>query len=462
MKYIFILLFTFLLIACGADRTGPQALTDDEMKNLVKVSYPYVALYNVTNKFADSQGGWNTVKADTVLKDHTMTDIARPNNDTYYTSALLDLRQEPIIMDLPVFGSAYTSLMVTAYDHYVNIPKSTRLGDFVEPQKMLFYSARTKGYDGEPVEGVDDIFLSDGDFISAVFRNMPHMADPVKHARVKAAMGKVRIQTLSEYRGGQAIPREPVDFPDVGATNLDTYEHNFPEVMQFIMNHVTFDPSDPMDLDVLQAFAPLGIEPGKAYDPAQAPQIDGKRLREVAANLEQHYLDLLATPGLITKYASRMLRSKGQTDLDALLLVSVIGPIGLPQEEAVYPNISTEDGQPMNANHDYVIHMSRDALPPAQAFWSLTLYDSERGFFIPNDRKKYSVGQNAGMKLNADGGIDIYIAAERPEGVPLENWLPINRKDQTLDVILRMYIPDLEAMKSWKIPVARKIPPGDA
>ena len=111
----------------------------------------------------------------------------------------------------------------------------------------------------------------------------------------------------------------------------------------------------------------------------------------------------------------------------------------------------------LNALNDYVIRMSKEELPPAQAFWSLTLYDSANGFFIPNDRKKYSVGENAGMKLNEEGGIEIYVAAEKPEGVPTENWLPINRKDQDMDIILRVYVPDLEKMRTWKAPKAEII-----
>jgi hypothetical protein len=123
----------------------------------------------------------------------------------------------------------------------------------------------------------------------------------------------------------------------------------------------------------------------------------------------------------------------------------------------MYPGIGTTDGKPMNALNDYVIRMSKDQLPPAIAFWSATLYDSKNGFFIPNDRKKYSVGENGGMKLDDDGGIAIYIAAEKPEGVPEENWLPINRKDQGLDFIMRVYQPDLEKMKTWRAPKAEKL-----
>ena len=90
----------------------------------------------------------------------------------------------------------------------------------------------------------------------------------------------------------------------------------------------------------------------------------------------------------------------------------------------------------------------------SETFWSVTLYDAKNGFFIPNDHKKYSVGENAGFKLDEDGGIEIHIAAEKPQGVPEENWLPINRKDEDLDLVVRIYAPDLEKMKTWTPPKA--------
>ena len=61
------------------------------------------------------------------------------------------------------------------------------------------------------------------------------------------------------------------------------------------------------------------------------------------------------------------------------------------------------------------------------------------------------------MKLNADGGIAIYIAAEKPEGVPAENWLPIPRKDLDLSPQLRIYVPILEKLKTWSPPQAEKL-----
>jgi len=454
----------FLAIAIGAvgcaksePTGGAPELTDAQVENLVQRSYPYVAMYNVNNKFAMKQGGWNTVSADTKLKDHTMREIARPNNDTLYISCLLDLRKDPVILEMPAFDSKYVSLMITGYDHYVNIPLATRLGDFKKPEKMLLYTARTEGYEGEPVEGVDRIFECTGDFVSAVLRIMPHGNDPERFQRIVKEMGAVQVVTLSEYRVGQAKPSDDVEFPPVGKTDADIFENNLLEVMQFVFNHTTFDPKNEMDRAVLAAYEPLGVAPGKAYDPGEVAKVDGKRFRETAERIQREWLGSLTDPTKFAKLRSRIFQPKGRTDLEAVLAVSIIGPIGVPQEEAVYPQVATADGKQMNAMNDYVIRMAKDELPPAGAFWSLTLYDLDDGFFLPNDRKKYSVGENAGMKLNEDGGIEIYIAAEKPEGVPEENWLPIPREDLDLSPQLRIYVPDLEKMKTWKAPKAERI-----
>ena len=135
-----------LLSGCstGTNEKTAVTLSDDQIENIVKRSYPYVAMYNVNNKFAMKQGGWNTLEADTKLKDHTLREIARPNNDTLYESGMLDLRHDPAILEMPAFDSKYVSLMVTGYDHYVNIPMASRLGDFKKPERILIYSARTE------------------------------------------------------------------------------------------------------------------------------------------------------------------------------------------------------------------------------------------------------------------------------------------------------------------------------
>lgn len=453
LLFLFAILFSAINIGCNQAST--QSLTDAQVKEIVKRSYQYVALYNVNNKFALKQGGWNILQSDTQLKDHTMKEIARPNNDTFYSSALLDLRAEPIILYLPAFDSKYVSLMVTAYDHYVGVPKATRKGDFQTPEKILIFSDRTQGYDGEDVEGVDEIYKTTGDFVSAVLRIMPHANEPERFENIVEQIKSIKIQTLSEYKGGEALSTEEIKFPEVGKTNLDIYENNLLEVMQFVFNHISFDPKDEMDQKVLEAYQPLGIIPNQKFN--SDVKIDGKRFRSVAEEIQKEYLSKLNDPSIIKVMAPKMFKTKGLTDLETIITVSVIGPIGLPMEEAMYPNVTSVDGEAMNAKNDYVIKMTKEELPPAQAFWSLTLYDKANGFFIPNDEKKYSVGENAGYKLNDDGGIEIYVADKKPDGVPEENWLPINRKDEEIDIILRIYVPDLKKVKTWETPKSEKL-----
>ena len=437
--------------------TDVPALSDADIYDLVRRSYPYVAMYNVNNKFAMKQGGWNTVDADTQLKDHTMREIARPNNDTLYISALLDLRKDPVILEMPAFDSDYVSLMVTGYDHHVNIPMATRLGDFGKPEKILFYTERTEGYDGEPVEGVDRVFEASGDFISAVLRIMPHAADEERFNRIVEQMEQVRIETLSEFRGKPAKPIDDIEFPAVGQRDADIFGNNLLEVMQFVFSHTTFDADNELDQALLAAYEPLGVVPGQPYDAAKVATIDGAKFREVSERVFAEEMARITDEAFKEQELVGKFKPKGETPLELLLFQSVLGPIGMPATEAVYPAVNTTDGKPLNAMNDYVIRMSADELPPTDVFWSFTLYDLQNGFFIPNDRKKYSVGENAGMQLDEDGGIAVYIAAEKPESVPEENWLPINRKDEDMDVILRIYVPNLEELETWAPPKAERI-----
>jgi hypothetical protein len=416
-----LVMLLLVVTGCANEDKAQQAsiLSDAQVENIIRRSYQYVAMYNVNNKFAMSQGGWNTIRPDTELKDHTMQDIARPNNDTLYIGAMLDLSREPIILDIPAFDSKYVSLMVTAYDHYVNVPMTTRQGDFAKPEKVLFYTARTEDYAGEPVEGVDRVFEASGDFVSAIFRVMPHANQPKRFERIMKQMQSVGLMTLSEYKGDSAKAFSANELPAVGETDAETFGGNLLEVMQFVFNHVTFDPANDLDQSLIAAYEPLGVTPGKALDPSLVASFDGDRFREAAQKVAAESLALLQEPGASARLAPRQFQPKGMTDLETLVAVSVIGPIGLPREEAMYPAVATSDGEAMNALNDYVIRISEEDLPPAKAFWSLTLYDTANGFFIPNDRKKYSVGENAGMKLNADGGIEIYVAAEKPEGLSI-------------------------------------------
>jgi len=429
------------VIAAASDSlhsSPPQAikLSRAEAENVVRRSLQYVALYdtllnftfNKKNPFAS--GGWNKTHYPEGLMDASVRAIPRPNNDTLYVLSLLDLRQDPVVIHYPAFNSRFVSLETSALDHYVNIPLATSKGDFKQPTTFLYYSARTEGYKGEAVQGVDKIMEMSGDFAIAFLRVMPEATDPAKFKANMAAISNVKLQTLSEFQGKTRKPADKTVFPSYGKAS-DTFAHHFLPVMQFVFNHTTFDPENEMDQKALAALSPLGVKPGSTYHASHDGEIDGGQLAKVAEEVAKKQLAIWNDPKKAGPLLSKLFQPKGQMDIDSMVLQSAVGPLGQPADQAMYPGIATTDGKPMNAQHDYVVRMTRAELPPAIAFWSLTLYDAKEGFFIPNKQKKYSVGENAGMKLNASGGIEIYIAAEQPKSVPAENWLPITRRRKT-------------------------------
>jgi hypothetical protein len=450
-----LVLLALCSVTVAASAVLVRDLTDAELTNLVRRSYQYVALYNTLSGFAlndknpFSTHGWNRTYKPTGLTDHTVTAIAGPNNDTLYVISTLDLRNEPVVISYPAFDSKFVSLETSAYDHYCDIPLSTTSGDFRKPVRVLYYSDRTKGYRGQPVPGVDKVFKMSGDFGSAFLRVMPQANDPKVFASNLKAIHAVEVRTLSEFRGGKAKPVALVTFPAHGS-DIGVFTGNFLEVMQFVVNHTTFDPKDEMDRGVLEAMKSVGVEPGKKYDPRKVTQLDKARVEKV---VKQVAAEAKASRN---NYLFDSFRPKGKMQLDAMVAQSVTGPVGQPADQAIYVQIDTADGVPMNAKNDYVVRMTKDQLPPARAFWSMTLYDGDKYLFPPNPQKKYSVGENAGQKLDAAGGIEIHVAAKQPVGVPAENWLPIERKDQALNLRLRVYAPDIEKMRTWKAPTTEK------
>ena len=458
-KILSTILVAFFTLSAGY--SSAAELTDEEIDNIVRRSYQYVAMFNTNNNFAMQEGnplgtgGWNKMFVPETLSDHTFTSIPRPNNDSLYLFSMLDMRDDAIVIQFPAFDSKYVSLETSAYDHYVDVPLSTTKGDFKKPTTMLFYTSRTKNYKGEPIKGIDRTLKMTGDFAIAFLRVTPHASEPERMKRNIAAMKTQKLMTLSEFQGKAKKPTSVVNFPAFG-NDQAVFKNNFLEAMQFIFNHTTFDPKDEMDQKVLAALKPLGVEPGKRFDANKVAKIDGEKFARVAEEVAAESLRIWNDPKG-NPYLTKVFQPKGKMTIEPMVVVSVVGPIGLPFDQAQYPGIGTADGQPINAKGHYVIRMTKEQLPPAKAFWSVTLYDSKKGLFIPNDNYKYSVGENGGMKLNQSGGLEIHISPRQPEGVPKENWLPSGGKDENLDVIMRVYAPDIEAMKTWKAPKAEKL-----
>ena len=177
-KILSTILVAFFALIAGC--SSEEKLTDEEIDNIVRQSYQYVAMYNVINNFAMVESnplgskGWNKTKFNLELADHTVKAIARPNNDTYYIISMLDLRDDAVVITYPAFDTDYASLEVSGYDHYVTIPIATSKGDFKEETSILYYSDRTKNYKGKEIKGVDKSLKMTSDFVIAFLRVSAH------------------------------------------------------------------------------------------------------------------------------------------------------------------------------------------------------------------------------------------------------------------------------------------------
>ena len=143
------------------------------------------------------------------------------------------------------------------------------------------------------------------------------------------------------------------------------------------------------------------------------------------------------------------------TDYLTRAMGNLLGPGWNRPEDAIYP-LSQKDGAGDGydgAKHAYVLRFEKGALPPAKAFWSLTMYDPDF-FFVPNPINRYELSQRNTFVTGPDGSIELYLQAESPGKDKEANWLPAPKGKFAL--VLRLYDPATAAPSildgSWTPP----------
>jgi hypothetical protein len=113
------------------------------------------------------------------------------------------------------------------------------------------------------------------------------------------------------------------------------------------------------------------------------------------------------------------------------------------------------DGQPLTGEHRYEVTFSPP--PPADAFWSLTMYDTPDYYLVDNPIDRYSIGDRTpGLRTDADGSVTIRLQHEAPGGDDDTNWLPAPAGP--FRPILRIYQPGPAVLDgSYTPPPVRRI-----
>jgi hypothetical protein len=139
---------------------------------------------------------------------------------------------------------------------------------------------------------------------------------------------------------------------------------------------------------------------------------------------------------------------------------AVDGIYGNSKDEAVYPGYLVDSaGQKLNcAQARYTLRFAPGELPPAIAFWSLTMYELPSRLLVANPLNRYLI--NSPMLPNLirddDGGLTLHIQNESPGPEKEPNWLPAPKGP--FMVALRLYWPKPAALSgAWQKPPLIKV-----
>jgi len=217
------------------------------------------------------------------------------------------------------------------------------------------------------------------------------------------------------------------------------------------------NPPGPLDYPMVHRLQRVGFKVGQRFDMNSA-QLTIKQTFERATAVGRSLVAILGKKaagegGKGWIYST----SGGAYGVDykwrAAIAYALLGE-NLPQD-AVYPSLSVDsEGKPLEGNSKYVLHFDKGKLPPVEAFWSVTAYDTQ-GYFIPNMLKRQAIGDRDKIQINQDGSLDLYVQSDSPGRERESNWLPVAKSPFTL--LMRLYSPKNEVLdRTWTPPELRR------
>ncbi|MCP9797156.1 DUF1254 domain-containing protein [Cyanobium sp. Lug-B] len=405
----------------------------------------YQTLWNQTqNKaFPGYVGGFDRFRHYSRSATPADKDIVTPNNDTPYSWAWLDLRTEPIVLSLPAVPAPryYVNQWFDLYTHnfaYTGV-RSTGRG----AGTYLFAGPRWKG---TVPKGITKVFRAETDFVGTLTRTQLNGPDDIP--ALKAIQGQYVLTPLSRFTGQPAPPPAPaVAWPAWDASKAEGIGF-----ITYLNALLPFMPAVPSERAMRARFARIGIGPGLPFDPARLDPKLRTALEEGVAEARQ---ELKAKAQQQTS-SQGFFGSRQQLGSDYLTFRSMgamLGIYGNSSEEAFYATQQTgPDGQVLDGRRRWVLRFEPGQLPPVTEFWSVTMYKLPERLLVENPIQRYSIGdRTSGLKLGADGSLEIYIQSENPGADKVSNWLPAPAGP--FFFVARLYGPKDPVLKgTWKLP----------
>jgi hypothetical protein len=461
-----------LPLTSAAAAEGPTAITEQEARAIATDAYIYfypLVTMDVTRKqLINTQGGFGgPMNAFANVKAYPTADmkaVVRPNFDTLYSSAFLDLTKEPVVVSVPdtagryyllpmldmwsdVFASPGWRTTGTAAANYLVTPPGWRpdlrdrfIDEYKLPKETQLISAPT------PYVWIIGRTKTDG---------------PPDYDAVNKIQAGLKVTSLSDW-GNAAKPVEQkidpsVDLKTPPKIQVDTmqggaYFAYAAELLKLQPPHVTDEP-------VLAQMKRIGIEPGKSFDIAKLDPAVRKAVEaapEAAQKLMEWKMSTLARVANHWSMNTDTMGVYGNYYLKRAIVTQVGLGANLP-EDAIYPlNLGDESGRALDGANKYTIHFDKNATPPVNAFWSITLYD-QQGFQVGNSLNRFAVSSWMPFKYNPDGSLDLYFQNENPGSGNDANWLPAPKG--AFNLTMRLYAPKSDALTGkWNPPPIVKTP----
>lgn len=456
----FFCMSALLALVTPSPSTAHAPITPQEARAIAKEAYlygyPMVDGYRVQyTYFVDRQnpeykGPRNKVHSTARVYTPADTAIVGPNSDTPYSTLGMDLRTEPLVLTVPKIepGRYFSIQLIDAYTfNFAYIGSRTTGNDGGH------FLVAGPNWSGTTPEGITQVFRSETNLALAAYRTQ--LFNPGDIGNVKAVQDGYKVQPLSEFLG-QPAPRPAPDVeyvkpltPEAQRTSIEFFN-----VLNFILQ---FCPTHPSEAELMQRFARIGVGAGRDFDASGLSP-------ELKTAIEQGMADAWAEFAAFkqTKFDTGQVTFGDVFGTRQFLgnnylyrfAAGAIGLYGNSKQEAMYPYYAIDsDKQPLTGANRYTLRFAPGQLPPVNAFWSVTMYESPRSQLYANALDRYLINSPMlpQLKRDPDGGLTIIIQHESPGEGREANWLPAPKGPFV--VAMRLYWPKDEAVNGeWIAP----------
>jgi hypothetical protein len=379
--------------------------------------------------------------------------VVRPNFDTLYSSAFLDMTKEPVIVSTPdTDGRYYLLPMLDMWTDVFASPgwrtTGTQAGNFL---------ITPPGWSGAVPEGMTRI-PAPTPYVWIIGRTKTD--GPADYDAVHKIQAGYKITPLSQW-GKPAQPvtatvDPTVDMKTPPKVQVDTMPAG--KFFAYAADVLKVNPPHITDRPMIAQLKKIGIEPGKSFELDKAEPAIRKGLENVPEDAQKLMAWKVPTLARVANGWSMNTDTMGVYG-NYYLKRAIITQWGLGAnlpEDAIYPtNLGDESGKPLDGANKYVLHFDKGQTPPADAFWSITLYD-DQGFQVANSRNRFNLSSWMPLKYNTDGSLDLYFQNENPGADKEANWLPAPKG--SFNVLMRLYAPRSEVLTGkWNPPPVTRV-----